>query len=473
MYIDPHSHQSVVIIGGGFAGALTAIKLLDRTEVPLSITILEPREELGRGVAYSTTEAVHLVNGPASTFSLHPEKPDHLVRWLADNASRYGWTPPADIGGSFPPRHLYGTYVRDELNRAITSARAGSTFRHMRASATNLVSAPHKVRITTSAGESIEADEVILALGVFQPPLDPREASVADHPAFAASPWDAAALDRLLDAHEILLIGSSLSMVDAVASMEARGFRGRYQAISRRGQLIEDRRNAELERDFLAEGPLPTTARSLLSLVKAERRALAAASRDWQALPLAIRPYILPLWQRADDAERLRFARHLRAFWDVTAHRAAPDSYRAVTDAIAEGRFRHQPARLLALKPSGAMIAATLKGRSGTHRQSFGGVIDCRGHQLHDWRRIADPFVRSLVESGEVRPHSTGFGIDATPEGDVISEEGRVHRNISAIGHPLRGVAWESSSITEQRTQAIALADRILSKLTPLALAAS
>jgi uncharacterized NAD(P)/FAD-binding protein YdhS len=75
--------------------------------------------------------------------------------------------------------------------------------------------------------------------------------------------------------------------------------------------------------------------------------------------------------------------------------------------------------------------------------------------------------VESLLDSGEVRPHSTGFGIDATPEGDVISEERRIHRNLSAIGHPLRGVAWESSSITEQRTQAIALAERILAKITP------
>lgn len=473
MHTDPHSHHSIAIIGGGFAGALTAIKLLDRTEVPLSITILEPREELGRGVAYSTVETVHLVNGPASTFSLHPEEPEHLVRWLGDHAPRYGWTPPADIASSFPPRYLYGTYVRDELRRAISTARSGSIFRHVRASASTLVSAPHRVAITTSEGETIEADEVILALGVFQPELAAREASVATHAAYAASPWDSGALDRLVDAEEILLVGSSLSMVDAVASMEARGFRGQYRVISRRGQFIEDRRNATLERDFLAEGPLPTTARSLLSIVKAERRALAAAGKDWQALPLAIRPHILPLWQKAGDAERLRFARHLRAFWDVTAHRAAPDSYRAVSNAVAEGRLRHQPARLLSMKPSGRLIAATLKTRSGTEAHSFGGVIDCRGHQLHDWRRISDPFVKNLLEGGEVRPHSTGFGIDATEQGDVISEEGRVHRNISAIGHPLRGVAWESSSITEQRAQAIALADRILGKLTPLSLIAS
>ena len=211
----------------------------------------------------------------------------------------------------------------------------------------------------------------------------------------------------------------------------------------------------------------------MLSIIKSERRALAAAGKDWQSLPMAIRPHILTLWQKADDVERLRFARHLRAFWDVTAHRAAPDSYRAVTQASAEGRLQHQTSRLIAMKPAGRRISATLKSRTGVETRSFGGVIDCRGHQLHDWRRISDPFVRSLLESGEVRPHSTGFGIDATVDGDIISEEGRIHRNISAIGHPLRGVAWESSSITEQRAQAIALADRILGNLTPLALVAS
>lgn len=474
MHPDSHAHHSIVIVGGGFAGALTAMKLLDRTEVPLSITILEPREELGRGVAYSTTETVHLVNGPAVTFSVHPDDPNHLVRWLVDNASRYGWILPADIAASFPPRYLYGSYVRDELSRAIARARLGSTLRHVRSSAAELAAAPHKVRIKTSDGELIEADEVVLALGVFQPDPAPREASVSNHQAFAASPWDdATALDRIREAEEILLIGSSLSMVDAVASMEGRGFRGRYLVISRRGQFIEGRRDAEPARDFLAERPAPTTARALLSIVKSERRALAAAGKDWQGLPLAIRPHILTLWQRADDVERLRFARHLRPFWDVTAHRAAPDSYRAVTQAIAEGRLCHQPARLLALSAADSLVVAMLKTRAGIETRSFGGVIDCRGHQLHDWRRISDPFVQSLLESGEVRPHSTGFGIDATDEGDVISEEGRIHRNVSAIGHPLRGVAWESSSITEQRAQAIALADRILAKLTPLALAAS
>jgi uncharacterized NAD(P)/FAD-binding protein YdhS len=467
MHIDHYTKHSIVIIGGGFAGALTALKLLDRAEVPLSITIIESREELGRGVAYSTTEPVHLVNGAAETFSLYPEDPDHLVHWLTANGPANGWQPPADVALSSPPRYLYGTYIRDELIRAIRQTHARSTFRHVRSPAAKLVSAPHKISVTTLDGTLIEADEVVLALGVFQAEPSPREASVASHFRFAANPWDPAALDRLLGSKEILLIGSSLSMVDAVASMEARGYRGQYRVISRRGQFVEGRRNTEAARDFLADRPLPTTARALLAAVKAERRAIAAAGGDWQRLPLAIRPYVLPLWQGASDQERLRFSRHLRAFWDVSAHRSAPESDRTIQAVIGEGRLSHGPARLLGLTPSGDRIAATIRTRRGEEQQIFDGVINCRGHQLHDWRRIRDPFVESLLDSGEVRPHSTGFGIDATPEGDVISEERRIHRNLSAIGHPLRGVAWESSSITEQRTQAIALAERILAKITP------
>lgn len=467
MQYDPKPGHSVIIIGGGFAGALTALKLLERTTVALSIIIVEPRAELGRGLAYSTADPVHLVNGPAEIFSLYPDDMGHLARWLAENGPTNGWQPPADVAASSPPRHLYGTYVHDELKRAAAQARSGSSLQHVRSSAAHLSSSPHQVRVATTDGTVLEADEAVLALGVFRPDLNPDEASVAGHPRFAENPWNAAALDRLSDSSDILIIGASLSMVDAIASMEARGFGGRYRVISRRGQFVEGRRNAEPAHDFLAEGPLPSTARGLLARVKTERRKLDAAGGDWQGLPLAIRPHILPLWQNADDRERLRFARHLRAFWDVTAHRSAPESNRSVEEVRSQGRLIQGRARLLALRPDENGISASLKTATGIEETVFSGVIDCRGHQLHDWRQISDPFVRQLLSSGEVRPHSTGFGIDATPEGDLINEEGRIHRNLSAIGHPLRGVAWESSSITEQRTQAIALADRILAKFTP------
>lgn len=469
-FTRPHT---IVLIGGGFAGTVTAIKLLDGATDPLSIILIEKRAELGRGVAYSTTEPVHLVNGAARIFGLHPEDPDHLVRWLFENAETHGWLPPEDIHDSSPPRWLYGTYVQSELRRAVAEAPGDVTFQHVEGTAIAVARRPSGLEVVTDTAGTLGADAVVLALGVFQSPPTASEFAVLDHPRYVGNPWDPSALDRLTDARDLLIVGASLSMVDVVASMESRGFAGRYQVLSRRGQVVERRRNTEVWRDFLGAGPLPRTARQLLAAVKAERRAIAAADLDWQGLPLSIRPHLLKIWQGADTIERLRFARHLRAFWDVTAHRAAPPAYAAVTAAAEAGRFDHGAGRVLSLDPDGDRIIATIRRRGSdeVERREFDGVINCRGHQQHDWRAITDPLVENLLGSGLVRPHATGFGIDATGDGTIIGADGRTNAALSAIGHPLRGVAWESSSIGEQLAQAIALADRLLleAQLAPAA----
>ena len=67
----------------------------------------------------------------------------------------------------------------------------------------------------------------------------------------------------------------------------------------------------------------------------AECRRRLDAGEDGQALVAAIRPHVLALWQGADDAEPLRFARHLRSLWDVSLHVAVPPSFAVVADARA------------------------------------------------------------------------------------------------------------------------------------------
>lgn len=455
--------RHIAIVGGGFAGAVTAIKLLDNAVEPFALTVIEPRTELGRGVAYSTTEPVHLVNGAARIFGLHPDDPDHLVRWLAVHGPAHGWQPPRDVHDSSPPRWLYGSYIQAELQRAVAAAAGRVGFTHLRRRVIGLDVAVQGWSLGLDDGSALAADEVVLALGVFQGPPPAGEAAVAHHPLYVANPWDPAALDRLAGLDDVLLIGSSLSMVDVVASLEHRGFKGRYHVVSRRGQVVEGRRAAPVWRDFLSGRPLPRTARALLAAVKAERRAIAASGADWQGLPLAIRPHIVSLWQGASREEQLRFARHLRAFWDVTAHRAAPPAYAAVHQAQEAGRLIARAGRVLTLKPSANRIAARIQWRATGLRGSLlvDGVVNCRGHQLHDWTRIDDPLVASLLGSGLVRPHANGFGIDATPDGSLIDATGAAQPTLHAIGHPLRGVQWESSSIGEQLALAIALADKL------------
>jgi len=75
----PEDH--VVVVGGGFSGALFAVNLM-RHEGP-RVTLIERRDrQLARGVAYSAAHPDHLLNVRAGNMSALPDDPGHFVRWL-------------------------------------------------------------------------------------------------------------------------------------------------------------------------------------------------------------------------------------------------------------------------------------------------------------------------------------------------------------------------------------------------------
>ena len=54
----------MAIVGGGYSGAAAGVQLARAARNAISITIIEPRDELGRGLAYSTPDPDHRLNGP-------------------------------------------------------------------------------------------------------------------------------------------------------------------------------------------------------------------------------------------------------------------------------------------------------------------------------------------------------------------------------------------------------------------------
>lgn len=436
----------VVIIGGGFAGAATAIKLVE-AEVPAAqVTIVEPRLELGRGIAYSTPDLDHLVNGPARMFSLHPGDPGHLSRWLADHPDRRGWTGPSngDYGNSFPPRILYGDYVQSEL------AKIGAGHEADRA-----VDISPGGEVVLRSGRGLPAARIVLATGVAR-----NESGFAISDAvrsdrrYIADPWAVNAYDAIDAADgDLAIVGTGLTMLDILISLEKRGFRGRYFAFSRRGLLVRARREVEAWPLSLHADGLPRTAVALLREIRRELRAIAAAGEDWQRLVPSFRPLVEALWANTSDDERRRFARHLRSFWDLAFHRAVPDSIAWLDRVRAQGRFFNVAGRVRALVPArGPGIAVHWRPRGAVEAESrrFDHVVNAAGYEA-DWRRSPDPLARNLLSRGLVRPHPVGFGIEAdAATGAVIGDDGRPSRTLFAVGHPLRGAAWEASSILEQ-----------------------
>src|SRR5437762_13609851 len=86
--------DNVVIIGGGFTGTVTAIRLIHNATKPLEITFLEKTEEKRhRGVAYSRDTAgwEHLLNIQAGRITAFREDPNDFMQWANGEADRKSW----------------------------------------------------------------------------------------------------------------------------------------------------------------------------------------------------------------------------------------------------------------------------------------------------------------------------------------------------------------------------------------------
>jgi uncharacterized NAD(P)/FAD-binding protein YdhS len=72
----------------------------------------------------------------------------------------------------------------------------------------------------------------------------------------------------------------------------------------------------------LAGTPLTTLA--LLRTLRLEIKHCEAAGGDWRSVIDGLRPQVQALWQALPLQEKRRFLRHLRPYWEVHRHRAAP-----------------------------------------------------------------------------------------------------------------------------------------------------
>src|SRR4029079_6856233 len=81
----------VAVGGGGGSGTLTAIPPLAPRAHDLTVTVHDASGELGKGLAYGTTDRRHLLNVRSRHMSAFPDIPGDLVEW----ARRTGRQPDA------------------------------------------------------------------------------------------------------------------------------------------------------------------------------------------------------------------------------------------------------------------------------------------------------------------------------------------------------------------------------------------
>ena len=119
--------DSIAIIGGGFCGTMLAVNLINKTQKPLQIYLIEKGPHLAKGVAYSTKNAFHLLNVPAAKMGAFADKPEHFFKWLMDNERLWRGLHPrfkhlAIEPHSYVPRMLYGIYLESIWQEAMQQA---------------------------------------------------------------------------------------------------------------------------------------------------------------------------------------------------------------------------------------------------------------------------------------------------------------------------------------------------------------
>lgn len=459
------ARADVLIIGGGLSGTLLALQLL-RLPGARCIRVIEPRSELGRGEAYSASELGHTLNANAARMSIDPDNPDDLTQWLTAHLAAGGWpqaheqqVPVAEL---FPPRGLFGLYAQQRLAQAIEVGRAqGSRVEHVRGDAVDLQVQDGGVRLWLASGEQLEGACAVLATGMFAA-AHTRETGSNALGTAALDPWDVAAMRQLPVEAKVLIIGSGLTMVDALASLDEAGHCGPVEVYSRHGLLPHVRRQPPAWPDFLADAPGIASPRQVMAELRRQCRLAMAADVDWQAPLDTVRVHIARLWSGASEAQKRQFVRHVRPWWESHHHRSPPQGAALLARWLEQGRLQVQAASFEGVEPAEGRLGVMLR-RRGEPRAGVvyaDALINSSGIQ-YDWRRVDKPLVRQLLERGLVMPGPLALGILASPEGAVVNAQGRASAQLFALGPPLRGMWWESTSVNDVASQAKALAARL------------
>jgi len=450
---------SISIIGAGFSGTLLALHLLRRCPGQVDINLIERRNYFGRGAAYSTGNPDHLLNVPAGRMSAYYDRPSDFLDWLtADNAAR---GEPAPSPRDFVPRGRYGAYIRHLISREIGTT---GRLRLTRGTVTGLDPSGPRLRLQLDRDRVLHADLVVLAVGNFPPEAPPGATpDFLNSRCYRADPWAADTLSDLDADAPALLIGTGLTMVDMVLSLLERGHRGPIHALSRRGLLPRRHATTAGAAPALDRFPyFPTRLQDLTRLVRHEARRNLAVGLGWEPVIDALRPFTQDIWMAFDQAERERFLRHLRPWWDVHRHRTAPAVSAQIEAAIASGQLTIHAGRIQSLDCAGEHILARFR-RRGSGAPALleaARVINCAGPGA-DFDRIADPLVRSLLSQGLVRPDPLKQGLDVTVHGAVKNGEGAISRRIFALGPVTKGMFWEITAVPDIRRQCDILATHL------------
>ncbi|MBP1753470.1 MAG: dependent oxidoreductase, partial [Geobacteraceae bacterium] len=358
----------------------------------------------------------------------------------------------------FVPRGVYRRYITACLDREMGQRPPGAlTVLQDEVRAVVPEGVSHGYHLRLKSGGTIRARAVVLAIGN----LPPR--SSLDN-GLLCSPWCRSVDYRSIET--LAIVGAGLTALDVILDAEASGFSGRYWVISPHGQFPRSHREPFV--------PVPAELREWAAELAATRPKLRRALRTfqqvrksgvhWEPLVDSLRMHAPGMWSSFEPAEKQRFLRHLRTFWNTHLHRSCQRSIQVVMRLMDTGRLEQIHARVTAVeKREGSCDSAVrLVLQSDTVRTiDVDAAVNGTG-LFSNIRKTGSALVAQLLDDGLVEPDAFCLGLRVTGAGQLLSVDGTVRSDLFTVGTLRRGEELECTAVPEIRRQVAVMVEEIV-----------
>lgn len=414
----------VVIVGGGAGGVAVVLHLIEQAKkgrVLHEMAIIEKRDILGPGLAFSTDCHGTILNMHSDTMGIYNENPRDYTQWRKSHED-----------GPFPSRVDYGTYLQERWLRAIEEAHGlGITIASVQASVTDIDRVgDSSFTVTLDNHSTLTACSVVLALGNF---TGSANAHLVGKPGYLPNPWPTTQLRAVPPTAHVLVVGSRLSAVDAALYLADNGHQGPITFMSRSGKLprvqgdpVPNPRRYVLHE--LARQVEGNPDESLLRLTSAlvEELSLAtggdwswmlerdspleqletdlAAAQDgrvrWQSILNGTAPVIERYWNSLSPTSQQLFMEKFNSAWMTYRHAMPVKNAKRVLNLLKRSQL--QVIRGDSISWDGMFKAKT---SAGVLEVPY--VVEATGQESH-LNRIDSPLLKSAVAKGLLTPHAAG-----------------------------------------------------------------
>ena len=437
--------NKLVIIGDGFAAAVSAIHLL-RKGIPADSLTIIGAGSLGKGNAYGCVSPSFRLNVREDLPIVFSEDPLHFARWAEANID----DPEAKTSaGFFYRRADFGRYVAE-----LIAAEVGfEKIQRIPSKVTRLNRAQDGLwKLGTADGGLFYAEKVIIATGNSPPtwpcPIKTELGEQVD-PRLIENPWTGQYLAAIQPEEHVVLLGGGLTALDAIYALAEQGHRGRITIVGPRPLFPPTQ--AQWARQKQPNWPEKLSPAKLVRFMRQYLPSAPTTSTEWQCAWEELRPNLNAIWQQFTPHQRQRLFKRLGWAWSLYRFRASPQTIKAYEQLRANHQIQFAVGRAKQVECTKGAITVQL---NNGQRIQADRIVNCTGVG-------ADLFLNTLITDAMAIPDPLGHAIGVNTNLNVVKPNRQAWNNLWLLGPATMGSLGDVVAASTISKQAEELASQI------------